>query len=302
MSASIADSGVAVDPTPPRRRATVWRKFLRTTPGVIGLVVLGLITIVAIAAPLIAPYDPLARVGDALQGPSAAHWFGTDELGRDLFSRVVYGARLSLVTAAGAAAFACIVGLPLGVISGYIGGFTDTAVMRVTDFMLAVPGILFALVIVAILGSGTLNLTLAIGIGAVPAFIRLSRASTLSLRQGEYVLAARSMGASRTDIMFRTVAPNIMAPIIVQIIVTASVAILVSAALSFIGLGTPPPAPSWGAMLQTSRSYLYQQVWYAIVPGVALALTIAALDGVGRGMQTALGTRGPGRAKVGGMG
>jgi peptide/nickel transport system permease protein len=147
-----------------------------------------------------------------------------------------------------------------------------------------------------------LNLTLAIGIGAIPAFIRLARASTLSLREREYVLAARSMGASRSDVMFRTVTPNIMGPIIVQIIVTASVAILVAAALSFIGLGTPPPAPSWGGMLQTSRSYLYQQIWYAVLPGVALAITIAALDGVGRGMQTALGTRGPGRAKVVGMG
>ncbi|HET8589003.1 MAG TPA: ABC transporter permease [Nakamurella sp.] len=302
MTATATAATAAPTPAPARRRSTVWRKFLHSTPGVIGAVVLLLMAVVAIAAPLIAPFDPLTRAGSALQGPNGQHWFGTDELGRDLFSRVVYGARLSLETAAGAAAFACIVGLPLGVISGYLGGVVDAIVMRITDFVLAVPGILFALVVVAILGSGVLNLTLAIGIGAIPAFIRLARASTLSLREREYVLAARSMGASRSDVMFRTVTPNIMGPIIVQIIVTASVAILVAAALSFIGLGTPPPAPSWGGMLQTSRSYLYQQIWYAVLPGVALAITIAALDGVGRGMQTALGTRGPGRAKVGGMG
>lgn len=302
MTATVPATTAAPTPSTVRRRSTVWRKFLHTTPGVAGAVVLLLMAVVAIAAPLIAPFDPLSRAGSALQGPNAQHWFGTDELGRDLFSRVVYGARLSLETAIGAAAFACLVGLPLGVISGYLGGVVDAIVMRITDFVLAVPGILFALVVVAILGSGVLNLTLAIGIGAIPAFIRLARASTLSLREREYVLAARSMGASRFDIMFRTVTPNIMGPIIVQIIVTASVAILVAAALSFIGLGTPPPAPSWGGMLQTSRSYLYQQVWYAVLPGVALAITIAALDGVGRGMQTALGTRGPGRAKVGGMG
>ncbi len=297
-----ATETVVSAPTSTRRRSTVWRKFLRTTPGVLGAIVLVVMAIAAIAAPLIAPFDPLTRAGDALQGPGSQHWFGTDELGRDLFSRVVYGARLSLETAAGAAAFACLIGLPLGVVSGYLGGVVDAIVMRITDFVLAVPGILFALVVVAILGSGVLNLTLAIGIGAIPAFIRLARASTLSLREREYVLAARSMGASRSDVMFRTVMPNIMGPIIVQIIVTASVAILVAAALSFIGLGTPPPAPSWGGMLQTSRSYLYQQIWYAVLPGVALAITIAALDGVGRGMQTALGTRSAGRAKVGGMG
>ncbi len=283
-------------------RATVWRKFLRSAPGVIGASVLLLLVVVAVAAPLIAPYDPLTRAGDALQGPSSHFLFGTDELGRDLFSRMVYGTQLSLITAGGAAAFACLIGLPLGVLSGYIGGVVDAIIMRITDFVLSVPGILFALVVVAILGTGVLNLTLAIGIGAIPAFIRLARASTMSLREREYVLAARSMGASRPDIMFRTVTPNIMGPIIVQIIVTASVAILVAAALSFIGLGTPPPAPSWGGMLQTSRSYLYQQIWYAILPGVALAVTIGALDGIGRGMQTALGTRGAGRAKVGGMG
>lgn len=300
MTATATAAAAAPTTAPALRRSSVWRKFLHTMPGVVGGAVLLLLTVMAIAAPLIAPFDPLSRAGDALQGPSWTYWFGTDELGRDLFSRVVYGAGLSLETAAGAALFACVIGLPLGVLSGYLGGAVDAIVMRVTDFVLAVPGILFALVVVAMLGSGVLNLTLAIGIGSIPAFIRLARASTLSLREREYVLAARSMGASRTDVMFRTIMPNIMGPIIVQIIVTASVAILVAAALSFIGLGTPPPAPSWGGMLQTSRAYLYQQVWYAVLPGIALAVTIAALDGVGRGLQTALGTRISGRAKVGG--
>ncbi|WP_211229488.1 ABC transporter permease [Nakamurella lactea] len=299
MTTAAKESSAAA---PVIRRATVRRKFLGSAPGVAGAIVLLILVLVAVFAPLIAPFDPLERAGKALQGPSAQNWFGTDELGRDLFSRLVYGTRLSLETAAGAALLACAVGLPLGVLSGYLGGWIDAIVMRVTDFVLAVPGILFALVLIAILGSGIINLILAIGIGAIPAFIRLSRASTLGLKEREYVLAARSMGASKADIMARTIAPNTMGPIIVQIIVTASVAILAAAALSFIGLGTPPPAPSWGGMLQTSRSFLYQQIWYAILPGVALAITIAALDGVGRGLQTALGTKTTGRAKVGGMG
>ncbi len=296
------DTAVA-PPTQPRvARAGVVGKFLRSTTGPIGAGVMGILLLVALGADLIAPYDPLARAGAALQQPGGEFWFGTDELGRDIFSRVVHGTRLSLQTAVGAAAFAGVVGLPLGVLAGYVGGATDAILMRITDFVLAVPGILFALVVVAVLGSGVWNLTLAIGIGATPTFIRLARASTLSLREQEYVLAARSMGASPFDIMARTITPNIMGPIIVQIIVTASVAILVAAALSFVGLGTPPPAPSWGGMLQSSRAYLFQQVWYAVLPGVVLAVTIAALDAIGRGMQVALGTRTAGRAKVGGMG
>lgn len=306
-SADLTKSG-AVAPIVPRttsrntRRSTVWGKFLRSTPGLVGAAVLAIMVLIALIVPLIAPYDPLSRAGDALQGPNSHYLFGTDELGRDLFSRVLYGARLSLETAAGAAVFACVIGVPLGVMAGYLGRTLDAVIMRITDFILAVPGILFALIVVAILGSGVFKLTLAIGIAAIPAYIRLARASTLSLREQEYVLAARSIGASKRDIMVRTITPNILGPIFVQIIVTASVAILVAAALSFIGLGTPPPAPSWGGMLQTSRSYLYQQIWYAVLPGVALAITIAALDGVGRGLQEALGTKGAGRAKVGGMG
>lgn len=275
---------------PTRGRSSARRKFFRSVPGLVGVIVIVILVLIAIAAPLITPYGPLARVGDALQQPNGHHWFGTDELGRDLFSRVVYGTRLSLETAAGAAAVACVVGLPIGIITGYLGGVVDAVVMRITDFVLAVPEILFALIVVATLGSGVAKLTLAIAVGAIPAFIRLARASTLGLRDTEYVAAARSMGASKRDIMFRTIMPNILPPIFVQIVVTASVAILVAAALSFVGLGTPPPAPSWGGLLQTSRSYLYQQIWYAILPGIALAITIGALDGIGRGLQQALGT------------
>ncbi|NJC72924.1 ABC transporter permease [Planosporangium thailandense] len=291
MTASPATSAAVAPRVATRRvRYSARQKFLRSTSGLIGTLVFLVLVVIAIAAPLIAPDSPLKRAGDALQQPNAHHWFGTDELGRDLFSRVIYGTRLSLETAVGAAALSCVVGLPVGIVTGYLGGWVDAVIMRVTDFVLAVPEILFALVVVATLGSGVFKLTLAIGIGATPAFIRLARASTLSLRDTEYVLAARSMGAAKRDIMFRTVMPNILPPIFVQIVVTASVAILVAAALSFVGLGTPPPAPSWGGMLQTSRSYLYQQVWYAILPGVALAITVGALDAIGRGLQQALGT------------
>lgn len=295
--------GLAVEHTvePAAVRRPHLRRFRKSRSGVIGAGVLCLLTCVAIFAPVLAPYDPLAQVSAPLETPSASHLLGTDELGRDIVSRVIYGARISLEIASGSALIACAVGVPLGIVSGYLGRWIDAVAMRITDVLLALPGILLALVVVAILGSGTLNVMLAIAVSVMPSFARLARASTLGLRNEEFVLGARSMGASQFDIMSRTILPNVMGPIVVQIVVTAAVAVLAAAALAFLGLGTPPPAPSWGGMLQSSKAYLYQAPLYGLLPGLALALTIAALDGLGRGLQVLFGSDGLSRSRVGGM-
>jgi peptide/nickel transport system permease protein len=279
--------------------AGAWARFRRSTPGMVGLGFLVALTAVGLAAPWIVPFDPLAQVAPPLQGPGWTHWCGTDELGRDILSRILDGSRLSLFIALGAALLAAAIGTPLGILSGYLGGLVDAVVMRATDFILALPGILAALVVIVVLGAGAEKLLLAIGFSASPAFARLARASTLSLRQRGFVKAARTMGAGPVDIMLRTIAPNVMGPLIVQLAVTASVAVLATAALSFLGLGAPPPAAAWGAMLQSSRSYLYQAPLYGVFPGIALALTVASFDAVGRTLQDVFGVAGLNRSRLG---
>lgn len=264
-------------------------RFLRIRPALAGGTVLTGLAILAIGAPVLSMYNPLSQAFPPLQPPSLEHLFGTDELGRDLFSRVVNGTGVSLVTAAGAAAIAAAIGVPIGLVGGFYSGWIDAVEMRILDVVLAVPDVIFALVVVAILGSGDWNTLIAIAIISVPAFARLARASTLAIRDLDYVTAARAMGASDADILVRTILPNIVGPIIVQLVVTASLAVLIAAALSFLGLGTQPPDPSWGGLLQTSRSYLSQAPWYGIFPGLALAVTIGGLDSLGRGLQTIFG-------------
>jgi peptide/nickel transport system permease protein len=283
-----------IDPGPagatPERKSILAR--LRHYPaGVAGGVTLLLLVAGGLLLPVIGPYDPAAQVSPPLLAPSAAHWFGTDELGRDILTRVVAGAPVTLATAIGAALIAAGIGAPLGILAGYLGGWVDSILARFTDFVLSIPGILLALVIVALLGASLANLTLAIGIGAFPAFTRLARASTLTIRERAFVQAARSMGASSLDIMVRTVAPNVFSPLMVQVIITASVAVLVAASLSFLGLGAPPPAPSWGGMLQVSRAYVYDAPLYGVFPGLALMITVASFDAIGRSLMRATGTK-----------
>ncbi len=282
---STAESG----PRRARRLAAV-RRFARSRAAVVGAVGLGVLVLMALLAPWVAPYDPYAQSPDNLLGPSGSHPLGTDELGRDIASRVMHGARASLVVGFGAAALGALVGVPLGLVAGYLGRWVDAVAMRLLDLLLAVPGILLALVIIAILGPGRLNLVLAIGIGAVPEFGRLTRAATLAIREHDFVVASRGMGAPTPDTMFRTVLPNVLGPILVQLVVTASLAVVIEAGLSLLGLGTAPPTPSWGAMLQEARSYLYQSPWYGVFPGLCLAFTVFCLDRVGRGLQLAVGT------------
>lgn len=282
--------GVQPEP-PPAAASSLWSRFWASRSAVTGAVILATMGTLALLAPLVLPYSPISQLFPTLQPPSFDHPFGTDELGRDVLSRVLNGAGVSLVTAAGAASIAAVVGVPIGLVGGYFSGWVDAVGMRVMDVVLAVPDIIFALVIVAILGPGDWNTLIAIAIVSVPAFARLTRASTLSLRGLDYVRAERAMGASDADIIFRTILPNSVGPIIVQLVITASLAILIEAGLSFLGLGTQPPHPSWGGMLQTSRSYLSQDPWYGIFPGLALAVTIGGLDSLGRGLHVVLGGR-----------
>lgn len=263
-------------------------------------VVLALLAIAAIAAPLLAPFGPNDLVTTPFQGPSWSHLCGTDELGRDILSRLLFGARVSLSTAVGAAALAAAIGVPIGMLAGYFGKWVDAPLMRLMDLILSLPDLLLALVVVTVIGGSNLDVLLAIAIVSVPSFARLARASTLATRERPYVLAARSVGAGRFDVLTRTILPNIRGPLLVQAILTASLAILIAASLNFLGLGAPPPAPSWGAMLQTAYTDIHQSVWYGVFSGAILAITIGALDQVGRAAQARMGGRSS-QLKMGGM-
>lgn len=276
-------------PNPPARFATL-RRFARDRSALVAAMVLVAFVAASIVATAITGYGPTQTSDATLVGPTGAHWLGTDELGRDLASRLLVGARTSLIVAFGSALLAMIVGVPIGIVGGYLGRWLDASAMRVMDVLLAVPTILVALVVVAVLGPSTINLIIAIASASVPQFARLARASTLELRERDFVVAERAMGASRTDIMGRTILPNIVGPIIVAFIVTAAAAVVVAASLSFLGLGVPPPEPTWGAMLQQSKSFLHQNPWYGVFPGMALTLTVLCLDRIGRGLQHAFGT------------
>lgn len=234
--------------------------------------------------------DPFAtNPREALAGPSTSHWFGTDELGRDLFARVITGGRISLTTATVVVVASAAIGVPLGLIAGYVGGLLDSVIMRIIDVILAFPAILLALGMVAILGQGFLTATIAVTVVSIPGFARLMRATVLAEKEQEYVVASRAMGARSRRIMAITLLPNCMAPILVQVGFIATWAILLEASLSFLGLGAKPPDPSWGEMLSASKIYLYRTPWYGIFPGIALTLTVLAFFALGDAAQRRLG-------------
>lgn len=255
-------------------------------------VVLLMILVMALFGPLIAPYgENDVDVTQALQPPSAAHWFGTDDLGRDVFSRVVLATRVSLIVAVVSVAFAFAVGVTLGVVAGYARGWFDTVIMRVVDVMFAFPVLLLALAIVALLGPGLATTMLAIGIVYTPIFARVARASTLSISTEPYVQVSRTMGTPSPDILVRHVLPNISGPIIVQTSLSLAFAILSEAALSFLGLGIQPPEPSWGRMLSEAQVFLGQAWWMSVFPGLAIFLTALAFNLVGDGLRDVLDPR-----------
>jgi len=272
-----------------------WFYFSQNKGAVIGLVVFSIIVILAVFAPLIAPHSPTLQNRDALllapfwmEGGSWAFPLGTDAVGRDIFSRLIYGARFSLFIGVVVVTLSVSVGVVVGLIAGFFRGWVDTAIMRVMDVILAFPSLLLALVLVAILGPGLMNAMIAIALILQPHFVRLTRASVLSEREREYVISARVAGAGKLRLMFVTILPNCLAPLIVQATLAFSNAILDAAALGFLGVGAQPPTPEWGTMLAEAREFILRAWWVVTFPGLAILITVVAINLMGDGLRDAL--------------
>jgi peptide/nickel transport system permease protein len=270
----------------------VFRRLLRNRGALIGLALLTVMLLLAILANFVAPYQPnVIAPGKELQGPSGDHLFGTDQFGRDILSRIIHGTRLSFQVGFIAVGIALVCGVTLGLLSGYYGRWVDALAMMWIDIMLAFPGILLALAIVAVLGPSLLNLMIAVGISAVPSYTRLVRGAVLATKQQQYVEAARVVGVSDASIMFKHILPNVLAPVIVLATLGIGGAILVGASLSFLGLGSKPPTPEWGAMLSTGRNYLTIAPWITLFPGLAIMITVLSINMLGDGLRDALDPR-----------
>lgn len=256
----------------------------------IGLLITLAVILSATLAPLIAPYEPTEQniVDAQLQSPSVAHPMGTDQFGRDIFSRVVYGARISLEVGLIAVSFAILLGVPLGLVSGYYKGYVDETIMRTMDVLFAFPAILLAIAVMAVLGQSLVNVMIAIGVVYTPIFARVTRSGVLSVREEEYVTAARAVGDTDGNIIRKDVLPNVIAPIIVQATISLAFAILAESALSFLGLGTPPPTPSWGRMLSESRNFMQSAPWTVLFPGLAIMVTILGFNFLGDALRDTL--------------
>ncbi|UFX43301.1 ABC transporter permease [Bradyrhizobium sp. 41S5] len=271
----------------PARRAG--RRLIRRKGAVLGLAVIVLFILLAVFAPLIVPYDPIATSWSLVRkAPSLQHWFGTDELGRDVLARVVFGARASLLAGVISVSIALAIGVPLGLLSGYRGGFIDALISRITDAMLACPFLILAIALAAFLGPSLGNAMIAIGVSATPIFIRLTRGQVMSVKVEDYVEAARAMGNPRWRIALVHILPNIMPALLVQATLSIAAAIIAEAALSFLGLGQQPPAPSWGSMLNAAQRFLTSAPWMAIWPGLAIFLVVLSFNLVGDGLRDAL--------------
>lgn len=264
------------------------RLLLHQPSAVIAGVVFLLFVLAAVFADSITPYGPTQIVSRPLQGPSGAHWFGTDEIGRDVFTRVIHGGRASIGIGLGASLLALIIGVPWGLASGYFGGVADTISMRITDGMLAFPAIILAMATVAVLGASATNVLIAIGIIQIPRFSRLVRAETLAQKEREFVAAAVASGAGNFYVLRRSILPNVTSTLIVQFTLTFALAVLTEAGLSFIGLGIQPPTPTWGGMLNTAKNYIAQQSLYASVVGSAIFLLVLSLSLIGDGLRDVL--------------
>jgi ABC-type dipeptide/oligopeptide/nickel transport system permease subunit len=265
-----------------------FRTFARNKGAMIGVFILLVFAVAAIFAPLLTPYDPTAQdLSSAFLAPSPAHWFGTDDLGQDILARVMYGGRYTLAIGAVAVSIAALVGVPLGLVSGYAGGATDMAIQRVTDILLSFNPFLLALVLVAVFGVGIETVTVAAGIGVIPQFIRLARGQALSLREEMYVEAAVAFGESSAAILGRHVLRNALTPIIVYATLNVGVTVLVAAGLGFLGLGVQPPTPEWGTMLGTARSFIFKASYQMTFPGLAIFLAVLSFNLVGDGLRDA---------------
>lgn len=282
---------------PKKRRsqwAEVWRRLKKNKMAMLGLAILIILILLAGFANKIADYGEVAikqNTSIRLQGPSKGHWLGTDEFGRDMFARIIHGARVSLLVGVVAVGIAILIGGTLGAIAGYYGGKIDNIIMRAMDIFLAIPSILLAIAIVSALGSTLFNLMLAIGVSSIPGYARIVRASVLMVRDQEFIEAARAVGASDNRIIRKHIIPNALAPVIVQGTLGVASAILSTAGLSFIGLGVPKPQPEWGSMLAGGRSYLIPAPHVTTFPGLAIMITILALNLLGDGLRDALDPR-----------
>lgn len=270
-----------------------WYRFRRNKPAILGAVIVFLMILAALLSPLLSPYNPTTIDPlNALQSPSGKHLLGTDELGRDLLARIIYGARIAAAASIIPVLIALFVGVPLGLIAGYFRGFWDEwVIMRVVDAMQAFPFLILALALAAALGPGLFNAMIAIGIGFIPGFIRIVRGQVLTVSAEEYIQSARALGVGNARILRTHVLPNAMGPVLVQTSVAMAAAILAEAGLSFLGLGVAPPTPSWGEMLTTAQSYINSDQWLAIPPGIAIFLAVLGFNLLGDGLRDALDPR-----------
>jgi peptide/nickel transport system permease protein len=267
-------------------------RLRRRRGALLGAAIVLFFVLVAIFAPLIAPYDPLATSWSAVRKPpSWLHPFGTDEIGRDVLSRVIYGTRASLLAGIVSVSISIALGVPIGLVAGYVGGWVDGLLMRLTDALLACPFLILAIALAAFLGPDLLNAMVAIGISAMPIFIRLTRAQTLATKVEDYIEAAKAVGNPPWRIVWRHILPNILAPIIVQATLSIAAAIIAEASLSFLGLGQQPPQPSWGSMLNTAKAFLDQAPWMAWWPGLAIFVVVLSFNLLGDGLRDALDPR-----------
>jgi len=276
-----------------RRRRTLpfIAALSRNTPGLVGLVIIALVVLTAILAPIISPYSPTAQVSRRLLEPGAQYLLGTDEFGRDILSRVIYGSRISLYVGAVSVGLALVSGGIMGLIAGYVGGRVDTLLMRLIDMLFAIPSLVLAIVIAGLLGPSLTNAMIAIGIVYAPIYTRLVRGEMLVVRNYAYIEAARAVGVDHVGLILRHFLPNIAAPLIIQTSLLLSTAILAEAALSFLGLGAQPPDPSWGAMLGSGRRFMELTPWVAIAPGIAIVITVLGFNLLGDGLRDALDPR-----------
>ena len=269
-----------------------WRRFRHHPPALVGLAIITTFVLLATFAPLISPYDPVQQdLSSAVQGPSAAHWFGTDQLGRDVATRLMYGTRISLLIGVLAVLIGLVIGVPLGMVAGYYGGWADLAISRAADMMFAFTSILLALTLVAVLGVSLQNVIIAVGISVVPVIIRLVRSSVLSLREEPYVEAARALGASDLRIITRHVFRNALTPVLVHGTLSIGVSILLAAGLGFLGLGVQSPTPEWGTMLGEGRQFIFNAPHMTTFPGITIFLAILAFNLLGDGLRDALDPR-----------
>jgi peptide/nickel transport system permease protein len=275
-----------------RARNRAWRKLKANKAALVGLGFVGFFVLLAILAPMLPIANPNATDWSAVRkAPSAAHWLGTDDIGRDILSRMVWGARASLMAGVFSVGIAVCLGVPFGVVAGYFGGWIDMVISRVTEALLAMPFLITAIALAAFLGPSLSNAMIAIGFSAMPIFIRLTRGQTLAVKTEDYVEGARSIGLRHSSILLRYILPNVFSPILVQATLTVAAAIIAEASLSFLGLGQQPPAPSWGSMLNVAKNFLTQAPWMAIWPGTAIFLVVMGFNLLGDGLRDSLDPR-----------